>query len=378
MVKESAKQAARAPLWRRALLGIVVSILVFVGALAVVEGLISVFLEGWDLAFNAEADLPSRVHSVPDTLLGWVNKPGFRNDAMYGRGGALVINQQGLRASAAISPEVPAGRVRFLCSGDSFTFGIGVSNDDTWCARLQSADPHVETVNLGHAGYGIDQAYLFYQREGLKLAHDVHVLAFIPDDFRRLRLARFVGYAKPEFQLSGDSLLLENVPVPAPSRFGMWYQRRSGLLGQLRIVQLGQRINWRVNGRYIPDRLDGRAEARAVAVRLFQRLQNEAQQAGRIVVFVLLDERAAGSGPFDALASALSADAAKRGLNFIDLRHEFRQISADSLEAMFDARFGGHYSARGNARVSSLLAPRLLALPQVAARLKSVSAGPAH
>ncbi len=86
---------------------------------------------------------------------------------------------------------------RLVCSGDSFTFGYGVGDEATWCALLATIPPGIETVNMGQGGYGLDQAYLWYRRDGLHLGHQVHVMALITRDFERMASDRFVGYGKP-------------------------------------------------------------------------------------------------------------------------------------------------------------------------------------
>ena len=61
----------------------------------------------------------------------------------------------------------------------------------------QSLDPRLETLNMGQGGYGVDQAYLWYKRDAAKFEHQVHLLAFITDDFVRMQSDRFRGYGKP-------------------------------------------------------------------------------------------------------------------------------------------------------------------------------------
>src|SRR5262249_57725400 len=95
-----------------------------------------------------------------DPDLGWVTAPQKDLPDLDGPGMSVRTNAQGFRNTHAISLAVPAGKVRLLCSGDSFTFGYSVGNEHTWCQRLEALDPRFETVNLGVNGYGVDQAYL--------------------------------------------------------------------------------------------------------------------------------------------------------------------------------------------------------------------------
>ncbi len=103
-------------------------------------------------------EIKERSHAVFDAELGWVNKPNVRFDDFYGLGKHLLINSQGFRNEEVFTPDVPLGMQRVICSGDSYTLGFGVANQDTWCAQLEVLFPHLQAVNMGQGGYGVDQA----------------------------------------------------------------------------------------------------------------------------------------------------------------------------------------------------------------------------
>lgn len=77
-------------------------------------------------------------------------------------------------------------RVLFL--GDSFTYGTGVNDDQTFAARVEKdlrADlMSVEVINAGCPGKGTDYALRFFQTRGRKYHPDLTVLAFYPNDFQ--------------------------------------------------------------------------------------------------------------------------------------------------------------------------------------------------
>ena len=60
----------------------------------------------------------------------------------------------------------PPGSLRIAAFGDSFTHGDEVPNEDTWQEILMRAHPDVEAMNFGVGAYGLDQAFLHYQRDG--------------------------------------------------------------------------------------------------------------------------------------------------------------------------------------------------------------------
>jgi lysophospholipase L1-like esterase len=80
-------------------------------------------------------------------------------------------NAQGLRMDADLAPTPAPGKQRALFVGDSFTFGYGVEQDESFTARLQQrfdarGEP-VEAINAGFAsGFTLDTEYLFTREQG--------------------------------------------------------------------------------------------------------------------------------------------------------------------------------------------------------------------
>ena len=113
---------------------IAANLAILVLLLALLEGVASLALLGRDLSSTR---LPAeRRHTRNDPELGWVNRANLAVPNMYGPGIALHTNAQGFRNVRNFAPAVPAGAMRAICSGDSFTLGYGVADKDTWCARL--------------------------------------------------------------------------------------------------------------------------------------------------------------------------------------------------------------------------------------------------
>jgi len=182
-------------------------LLAVVLVLALLEGLASFGLFAFDLAVEGAGPVPERTHTRHDPDLGWANVPGARAADLYGPGLGVTINAQGFRNAADFPVAVPPGKVRVVCSGDSFTFGFGVADGESWPARLAALDDRLETVNMGQAGYGIDQSYLWYLRDGRGVEHRLHVLAAVVDDVWRMRGDNFLGYGKPMLKLDGGRLV---------------------------------------------------------------------------------------------------------------------------------------------------------------------------
>jgi lysophospholipase L1-like esterase len=92
----------------------------------------------------------------------------------------VATNRQGLRG-----PEIgPKRGLRILAIGDSFTFGVGAQQDETWPARLGQI-LHAQVLNAGAPGFGVPDAVAWYERYGVGLDPDVVVLAvFLANDLQ--------------------------------------------------------------------------------------------------------------------------------------------------------------------------------------------------
>lgn len=94
----------------------------------------------------------------------------------------IRINSQGHRGGE-FSPEKD-GRFRILATGDSFTFGWGVNDSETYPVQLERALQHrsdlgIEVINAGFAAcYYPDTYYLYLKNIGLDLKPDLVVLGF--------------------------------------------------------------------------------------------------------------------------------------------------------------------------------------------------------
>ena len=203
-------------------------LLLFVCALSllVVEGFSSTLVVG-HTAWRALQPFDERVHTTHDAELGWGNIPNFVRPGLYGPNAGLSIDARGFRAVPS-PPAAASPRLRVICSGGSFTFGVGVGDADTWCHHLTSLDSRTETTNMGQIGYGVDQAFLWYRRHASQVPHDVQVLAFVSADFDRMRYPTFMSYGKPVLAIEDENLVVRDGPVPYRSRAGVMLQQPDG------------------------------------------------------------------------------------------------------------------------------------------------------
>ncbi|MEX2207632.1 MAG: SGNH/GDSL hydrolase family protein [Myxococcota bacterium] len=162
-----------------------------------------------------------RTYVEPNATRGWSNKPS--TTAVYGEAEFhFDVNHDahGFRGPEIAKEKAP-GKLRVLVLGDSFTYGIGVADDETFSARLEALDPRYEVLNTGVNGYGTAQELLLLRDQGLALRPDVVVVVFFWNDVGNNYVRAF-----PRFQLSDGALVwpepmvIEKRKSEAPKRRG--------------------------------------------------------------------------------------------------------------------------------------------------------------
>ena len=130
-----------------------------------------------------------------------------------------------------VSQNPQEGIARIALFGDSFTHGDGVLFDQTWGALLQEnlreKGINAEVLNFGVGGYGMDQAFLRWEKDGKRYQPGIVVFGLQPENIKRnlniIRQLYFLSsvspFTKPRFVLKEDnSLELINVPPLRPER----------------------------------------------------------------------------------------------------------------------------------------------------------------
>jgi hypothetical protein len=338
-------------------------------ALALLEGLVALARVA-ALAASLEA---SDAHVRYDPELGWSGVPGYASEDHWGPGGTLHVNRQGFRGVADVPPVPVPGRIRVVCSGDSFTAGDGVGDMDTWCARLAEIDPRLEPINMGQSGYGVDQAYLWYRRDGASLAPRLHLFAVVWDDLLRVVSQRA---PKPMIRLADGKLRVENVPVPRRTAASAWLARNAGLLDELRSVALLRRVARKVLASGEPPA--SLAAGARLSLAILTRLAKHHGRRGSLLVVVYLPTREdLSTSTFDELRAWLAEHVPERGIAYVDLTGEMKALPAERAMELFLAgrdlprHVEGHYSAAGHRFVATRLYARLQTLSDVAALLGS-------
>ena len=323
--------------------------------LCVIEGIASLVSVAADVATSVQQPLAERAHTEYDAELGWVNRPNVVRKDLYGPGASLHTNAQRFRGTRDVTRAASPGVTRILCSGDSFALGYGVGDDQTWCQQLAEIAPGVESVNMGQGGYGIDQAYLWFRRDGAALEHHVHLFSFIGEDFVRMGATSFFGYGKPRLRLDGETLVVDNVPVP---RAPYWLPRlvqHARFAEQLRSVQIGRALIQRVVGAPAADSLSD-AEIGQLAVAVFAELAALHREAGRQFVLVHLPMQDELDDDSTASLRVFVARQAQRvDVPFLDGAAALRAVPPERRADLYLApgeidypAAAGHFSVQGN------------------------------
>jgi hypothetical protein len=133
-------------------------------SIALAEGMLA-FLgyPSWRTQQISSAD--SKSEYQPDPELGWINREGQYDMAASDRAPFRYTNwTQGRRATSEI-PSAPVDpRPRLIVVGDSYVYGYGLGDRDTFAWRVQQNHPELQVSNYGTPGYGTYQSYIAMDR----------------------------------------------------------------------------------------------------------------------------------------------------------------------------------------------------------------------
>lgn len=148
----------------------------------------------------------------------------------------VSINEDGYRGPR-IPVEPTPGRYRILVLGDSYVFGHGVDEEETFCSLVAARLPESEVLNFGVVGYSTDQELMLLRDRGLRYRPDLVILGLYRNDILDNGHDTAWGlYRKPRFRMEPDgalSLVSESVPdgVPLMIRLRRELRRRFVLYG---------------------------------------------------------------------------------------------------------------------------------------------------
>ncbi|HSP17016.1 MAG TPA: SGNH/GDSL hydrolase family protein [Thermoanaerobaculia bacterium] len=312
-----------------------------------------------------------------DADLGWTNRPGScTRDKKY------CANSAGLRSDREFTKAIPPGTLRISLFGDSFIHGHDVDLAGSLAPRLEKAlaarGTKAEALNFGVGGFGIDQAYIRYSREGSRFDTDIIVEGLQFENVaRHLMVFRLIAYpqskipfSKPRFYFEGPSLLVANKPTIPPRRvpeelahfdrsplrrlefyytdkYRPYWWRHSKLLAV--IAEFRRKPDETV------DILKPGGEGVQLTLAILDRFKNDARVTGKpfLLVYLPLKENLAAQlrgarDPWQPLV-----DLFRKDFTIVD---PTPRLLALAREKGVDAVAPGHYSAEGNKAVAEALA----------------------
>ena len=151
--------------------------LLFAGLLA--EGVCRV-LEHIEASKNSRSGAGG--HPTKDNRWGWRPSQGSFSSTTAEFSVTGFINEHDMNDDP-IDLAADAGKTRVLALGDSHTYAVGVSKDDTWVKQLQlqlnqSGDPSYRTYNAGGVGFNLHQYLLRLMDQGPELKPHYVVVGF--------------------------------------------------------------------------------------------------------------------------------------------------------------------------------------------------------
>ena len=116
------------------------------------------------------------------------------------------------------------GTTRIAVVGDSHTFGLEVTYEDTWARQLEERlGAGYQVLNFGVDGFGVDQAFLRYQREVDAWAPKLDFFTVLSHDFYRstsvypfITFEWGMPFSKPRFTTKDGTLGRVNPHFPSP------------------------------------------------------------------------------------------------------------------------------------------------------------------
>ncbi len=368
---------------RRAAVFTVFNIAAVLVLVLLAEGAASVYY-----AFRAAFATPpvaESLYTAYDPELGWVNLPNVYLPNMYGPGKFLRTNSQRFRNDHDFTRSVPPGKTRIICSGDSFTLGFGVDNEHTWPQQLAARNPNLETVNMGQGGYGADQAYLWYKRDGAVLDHDIQIFAIISPDIYRMQHSAFNGYGKPVLTVDNDHVVATNVPVPRTME--VWSPRlvrAENALSNLSITRALKSVFKFKAASPLTDSKERNEETAWVLSTMLDNLVAMNRASNSVLVLAYLPTREELNGESGGSWRAYLTNYARQNhLLYFDLFDDFRALPPAQLDSLFITRAAvdfpgaaGHYTEAGNDFAAGLIYRRLMENTDTAAKMRSAVAAP--
>jgi lysophospholipase L1-like esterase len=311
--------------------------------------------------------LPEDAWTRRHSTLGWFHEAEKRS--MLKKEAAEIqteinTNSNGFRGSRNYQLASSAGNVRIVALGDSFTFGWGVHDQETFAAVIENLQSNAEVINLGSAGFGLDQTLLSFREIGSKFNPDYVVISIYPEMFwRSTRAYTDAGYGKPYFVLGhGNVLELKNVPVKGPEELGYhqypeqfssnhfsYLLSRSALFRYLKhkILRFFRDLGW-----IDPDLTDEWKISRILLKKLVEEIRAEGAQA---ILLLVPPVQWMEHSKKTSIQKSLFRFSKKENVRLIDLTEILKPMAEKHGLDTYYIKNDGHWTKTSHALVASIL-----------------------
>jgi lysophospholipase L1-like esterase len=283
-------------------------------------------------------------------------------------GSPASIDERGFRRTGTMQ-RAAGPAVTMLALGDSFTFGMGVRDDEAWPAqveqRLAALQHPAQVINAGTISYGVFQEMDLLRERGMSVAPAVVIHALYWNDF----MNSGPPAATDPSPLTGEGYFVWDRP---PDRHDVLHRASSWLLAHSALFfGLRQGLNAlssnAVDGGYSAMYQHfvaaGLSEAEWAPIETFYR---DLLQLGRengfstlVVVMPVNDLVATGAAAKHPYVVEANRRLAALGLPFVDAFDTFIGRT-DAVEAFLPQGPDSHLNAAGYRRLSDAVARRLL------------------
>jgi hypothetical protein len=295
---------------------------------------------------SADWDYASQLE--PHPRWGWVTRPGTFSFGFHSP--TITTNAQRLRARRVYDLVKPPGLTRIEVFGDSFAYGAEVGDDDPFAARLEREGDHLEALNFGVPGYGLDQVYLRFQDDGRRYNPDIVVINLL--QLLLMRAAtKFGTWYKPYFTRAGGELTLHGVPVPSPDEAYVSFLYGPRLLDLFRLAS---------------DSDEKLGYDEGLNELLLAKLGREIRAAGAraVVVLATAQDGLNGGGGHSDVAALASAVCAREHLECLDVFPAFERAATAGTPLLA----GVHWNGAGHEIVTQAILRHLREHPSAPMR----------
>ncbi len=286
-----------------------------------------------------------------DAYTGWRNAANI--NTVVEHQGSIRTNGQGMRNDGDFPVESENHKPRLMIVGDSYSFGYGVSNEETYAYQLAGMIPGWEVMNMAVSATGTDQNYLTYEHHGARFKPDIVILGFYVLDYNRNTYS-FRDYAKPLYLPQPDgSLRLTNVPVTPPRELIEQYRSGKKKIGGWHYSYAMAWMKQVLTDRIKRDRSEGSLGRRTLSgiMDLFAKRVRANGGKPVWVNFPIRDILSKEESKYSDISDFALAEASRLGMPALDLEPAYREylLGHPEIKTLWrPENIGGHLSAEGN------------------------------